>query len=190
MPTIVTHGFVGVFFGKLFPWKTQPLRFWILTIFLPMLPDADVIAFFFHIPYDHVLGHRGFSHSFSFAILSASLVTTMFFTRELLISKTWWKYTLYFFIIIASHGILDALTNGGMGIAFWAPFENTRYFFPWRPLRVSPIGIMEFISYAGLKTAISELKWIWLPAGLLYTISFTIKHKMRKNTVSGTSSRK
>ena len=40
---------------------------------------------------------------------------------------------------MASHGVLDALTDGGPGVAFLAPFDDTRYFFPWRPIRVSPL---------------------------------------------------
>jgi inner membrane protein len=53
---------------------------------------------------------------------------------------------LYFFLSAASHGLLDALTDGGLGVAFFSPFEQTRYFFPVRPVAVSPIGIREFFN--------------------------------------------
>jgi inner membrane protein len=69
----------------------------------------------------------------------------------------------YFFLITISHGCLDALTDGGLGVAFFAPLDQTRYFFPWRPIEVSPIGL-DFFSARGLTVIESELLWIWIPA--------------------------
>jgi inner membrane protein len=69
--------------------------------------------------------------------------------------------------VTASHGALDALTNGGLGVAFFAPFDATRYFFPWRPVEVSPIGVAAFFSQRGLEVFVSELLWLWLPAAAL-----------------------
>ena len=75
---------------------------------------------------------------------------------------------LYFFLSAASHGLLDALTDGGLGVALFSPFDTTRYFFPVRPVAVSPIGIREFFNEQGLVVIASELKWIWLPAAALF----------------------
>jgi inner membrane protein len=77
-----------------------------------------------------------------------------------------WDLFGFFFAVTASHGLLDAFTNGGLGVAFFAPFDDSRYFFPWRPLEVSPLG-MAFFSSWGLQTALSELQWVWLPTALL-----------------------
>src|SRR5688572_10480141 len=63
-----------------------------------------------------------------------------------------------FFACTASHGLLDAMTDGGRGIAFFSPFSNHRYFLPWRPIRVSPIGGIDF------GVLWSEVRWVWLPA--------------------------
>jgi inner membrane protein len=71
---------------------------------------------------------------------------------------------LYLFLATASHGLLDALTDGGMGVAFFAPFHNARYFFPVAPISVSPIGLTSFISTRGLHVILSELLWVWLPS--------------------------
>jgi len=84
-------------------------------------------------------------------------------------SVQWWKFFLYFFILAASHGILDALTNGGNGIALLSPITNERYFFPWTPIEVSPLSIKAFISQRGLTVLISELAWIWVPCFLIVT---------------------
>ena len=65
-------------------------------------------------------------------------------------------------LVTASHGLLDAFTNGGKGVGFFLPFDTKRYFFPWRPIRVSPIGY-HFFSKEGLETVWSEVLWVWLP---------------------------
>jgi inner membrane protein len=72
---------------------------------------------------------------------------------------------LYLFLATASHGVFDALTNGGRGIAFFAPFSSTRYFFPFRPIEVSPLSITRFLSERGWLVLRSELYWVWLPSG-------------------------
>ena len=60
---------------------------------------------------------------------------------------------LYFFLCAASHGVLDAMTNGGLGVAFSPLFDTTRYFFPVRPVLVSLIEIGEFFSEYGVRGA-------------------------------------
>ena len=62
-----------------------------------------------------------------------------------------------------SHGLLDAMTDGGLGIAFFSPFSNTRYFLPWRPIMVGPINVLHAFSAWGGKIALSELKWVGGP---------------------------
>ena len=52
---------------------------------------------------------------------------------------------LYLFASMASHGLIDALTNGGLGIAFFAPFSNERFFFSYRPIEVSTLNIRHFL---------------------------------------------
>ena len=43
-------------------------------------------------------------------------------------------------VVCASHGVLDAFTDGGKGIALLWPMTAERFFFPWRPIPVAPIG--------------------------------------------------
>lgn len=75
------------------------------------------------------------------------------------------------------HGFFDAMTNGGLGVAFFAPFDNTRYFLPWQPIQVSPIGVANFFSEWGLSVIISEFLWIWLPALVLAFLFGKLKSK-------------
>ncbi len=73
----------------------------------------------------------------------------------------------FLFACAASHGILDGLTDGGLGVAYFAPFSNERYFLPWRPIRVSPISVTGFFDARGLHVLASEIVWIWLPCAAL-----------------------
>jgi inner membrane protein len=128
-----------------------------------ILPDADVIGVAFGISLRSLLGHRGVSHSLLFAIVVAAVIVALCFRRAPeSVSRV--RLGLYLFLATASHGALDALTNGGPGIAFFAPFDDTRYFFPFRPVVVSPLDLRPFFSEWGLRVIESELLWIWLPA--------------------------
>jgi inner membrane protein len=163
MPTAFTHSFFAVALGRIFfPRERVPARFWVLAALCAALPDADVLAFWFGIPYGDVFGHRGFTHSLLFALLLGLGVVAVFF-RE---SPRRTALVVFFFLATASHGLLDALTNGGLGVAFFAPFMGDRYFFPFRPVEVSPIGIRPFFSSDGLSVILSELVWVWLPASI------------------------
>lgn len=166
MATVLAHAAVALSFGRAATRKKMPLRFWVLSVLCSCLPDADVIAFAIGIPYEAALGHRGFSHSLIFAALVGVIVVGLAFPSVRPASRRWWQMVAYFFVLTASHGVLDAATNGGLGIAFLSPFDTTRYFLPWRPLEVSPIG-PAFFSGWGLRVLASELIWIGPPCMLL-----------------------
>ena len=68
--------------------------------------------------------------------------------------------------------MLDAFTNGGLGVALLSPFDDTRYFFPFRPIEVSPLSVRAFFSAHGLAILRSELVWVWAPCALLACVAF------------------
>lgn len=175
MPTIISHTVVALAAGKAFAPKYVPNHFWLLSIVCSVIPDADVIGFFFGVRYNHFFGHRGFFHSPFFSLLLSIFIVGVFFRSVEIFSKQWLFYFVFFFLLSASHGVLDAFTNGGLGIALLSPFDNTRYFFPWSPIKVSPIGIKAFFSKWGLIVIKSELLWIWLPSLLIVIISMLIR---------------
>lgn len=59
-------------------------------------------------------------------------------------------------LVLASHALLDTLTDGGRGCALFWPFSDARYFAPYRPIPVAPIGL-GFLSARGLSVAAVEL---------------------------------
>jgi inner membrane protein len=142
-------------------------------VFCAVAPDFDVLAFRFGIPYDAPLGHRGFSHSLAFAVLLGGAATLLL--RALLRGSAQQPPPLArTFILLAlataSHGFFDALTDGGLGVAFFSPFDHTRYFFPWRPIAVSPLSLARFFSAHGLAVMKSEALWLGVPACMLWWI--------------------
>jgi inner membrane protein len=175
MASAFTHGIVALAAGKLaFP-ERMPLRFWFLGVLCSVLPDLDVITFRFGVPYGYWLGHRGFSHSLLFAALAGAAVVLLAFRSEPRFSKRWWLLVAYFTAVTASHGVLDAMTDGGYGIAFFSPVDDHRFFLPWRPLTVAPIGMRGFFSRWGWDVLMSELLWIWIPAAIILVLAYIFR---------------
>src|SRR5262247_3234730 len=155
MPSVFSHAIAAVAVGG-----PSRLVIWALGAICAVIPDLDVVSFHFGLPYGHMLGHRGLSHSLLFAAGLASIMTVLV-RRTRMASPSGLRLWAFFFLTTASHGVLDAMTNGGLGVAFFAPFSETRYFFPWRPILVSPISLRVFFGYRGVRVMWSELGWIW-----------------------------
>ncbi len=180
MASAFGHVAVAWALGKTLDPKLYSLRFWGWAFFCSVLPDLDVVGFAFGIPYEHLFGHRGFTHSILFAIVVGLMVPRLAVKPDSFPSISYGRLAFFFFGVTLSHGLLDACTNGGLGIAFFAPFDSTRYFSPWTPLKVSPIGIGSFFSYWGIQVILSEVVWIGIPVGLW----FGFLH-VRKKTMGG-----
>ena len=163
MPTIVTHAAVGAALAQVGPRSISRGRLTFALVALSVLPDLDVIAFQLGIPYAHWLGHRGLSHSLLFAVVVATVLARFAFREVPPGSRDGWWVLGLCTLAIASHGLLDAFTNGGLGIAFFLPFTTSRYFFPIRPLEVSPIGIENFLRGPAFAVFASEILYVWLP---------------------------
>ena len=182
LPTIISHTVIAASAAYGFRSATRSAKFWILSIACSVLPDADVIGYrWLYIPTYEFFGHRGFFHSPFFAALLSIFIVSVFYHREGIFSKRWWMHVFYFFILTASHGILDAMTNGGNGIALLSPLTNERYFFPWTPIEVSPLSVSGFLSRRGLTVLTNELMWIWLPVSLAI-LFLRIMNRSRQNS--------
>jgi len=119
---------------------------------LSLLPDADVVGFSLGVRYADPFGHRGATHSFAFAAVGTLVGLAVARRFKTPIART----VLFASIVLATHPLLDTLTDGGLGCALFWPFDLTRYFAPWRPIQVAPIGLA-FLSPYGLMVALSEL---------------------------------
>src|SRR5713226_8425796 len=114
-----------------------PTAAWVaLLVVCSCLPDLDIIAFTFGIPYQAPFGHRGAGHSLAFAAICGLLVGLVAWAMSLPAVTLGAAAAL----VMATHGLLDTLTDGGLGVALLWPFSNARYFGSWRPIPVAPIG--------------------------------------------------
>ncbi len=166
MASAISHAVAALAIGEVLHPPQAPLRFWLLGVGCAVVPDVDVIGFNFGVSYGSPLGHRGFTHSLTFAVVLSVLVVVVAFRGHRWNAQRG-RLLLYFFLVTASHGVLDAMTNGGLGVAFFAPFDRARYFLPFRPLQVPPLSVRAFFSSWGAAVLTSEMRWIWLPALLL-----------------------
>jgi inner membrane protein len=119
---------------------------------LSMLPDADVVGFRFGVRYSAPFGHRGATHSFVFAAAVAAAVGLL----AAAFRADARRFTVLSFAVVSSHALLDTLTDGGLGCALFWPISLHRYFAPWNPIPVAPIGA-RFFSQRGLSVALGEL---------------------------------
>ena len=130
---------------------------------LSLLPDADVIGFAVGVPYGAPWGHRGATHSLALSAalgLAIALVARRF-------GRPGVRTALVASAVLVSHALLDTMTDGGLGCALFWPFDLTRYFAPWRPIPVAPIGLDFFSRYGGM-VSLAELV-LFAPA-LLYAL--------------------
>lgn len=126
------HVAVGVAAGRV---EGSPQSLWrpmLALSAMSLAPDLDVWAFKLGVAYEHPWGHRGATHSLVFALLVALLAYAL--TRRV-------RTSMLVGFVVMTHPLLDALTDGGLGVALLWPFSSKRYFAPWQPIPVAPIGI-------------------------------------------------
>jgi inner membrane protein len=166
MPTVITHATVPLAIGLGAGQRVISRQLLFAGVVVSMLPDLDTLGFHFGISYASPFGHRGFTHSLVFAgVLAAAAVV---FHQALHTSR--WRAFAFVFVSAASHGLLDAFTTGGKGVALLWPFTDSRYFAPIQMIQVSPIGVGRFLSRNEGHVIASELLWVWLPMLLLFLL--------------------
>ncbi|MCE4068777.1 MULTISPECIES: metal-dependent hydrolase [Pseudomonas] len=159
MTTLITHPLPVLAVGLALGSRVIGPRLLLAGMIAACLPDLDVLAFKLGIAYHDAFGHRGFSHSLLFA---ACLGVLGALCGRLLGSGPL-KAGLWLGLATASHSVLDAMTDGGLGVAWFWPWSEQRYFLPLHPIEVSPIGLSRFLSPRGLEVLLSEARWLWLP---------------------------
>jgi inner membrane protein len=157
----ITHLAVGALGGRVLAGRPH-LGAMLSLAALSLLPDADVLAFSFGLPYDHAFGHRGASHSLVFAALVGILAASAARLHGARPGRT----GLIVGLTVATHPLLDALTDGGLGVALWWPLSAERIFFPVRPIPVAPLG-WGMLGPRGVQVMLAEA----LPSAVLLGLS-------------------
>ena len=170
MASVFGHAILAGAVGSALKDELRKPQVFILGIICSIFPDADVLGFKYGIPYGSLWGHRGMTHSILFGIFFGILVMFLFHWRSTKKNKS--VLALYYSICTVSHGILDGMTTGGKGVAYFSPFVTERYFLPIRKIQVSPLGASKFFSEWGLAVIKSELFWIGVPSLIFIVMIF------------------
>jgi inner membrane protein len=175
VPTVFSHAAVPLALGVGLGREAVPPRLLVAGVLASVVPDLDILTFSWGVPYAAPLGHRGFSHSLLFAAALALVGAAA--CRALRAPPA--RAFAFLLVACASHGALDALTTGGLGVAFLWPWSDRRFFAPdaLRVIAVSPLGL-RFFSARGLTVLGSEVLWIW-PVALAVSLMLVGVRRLR-----------
>jgi inner membrane protein len=176
MATTYTHAVVGLGLAQLYTPPRLRWLYWGLAAALAVFPDFDAFS---SAAYGALLGHRGFTHSLVFALWLAALAASLTFRP---LRANFWALTGVFFLAAASHGLLDALTRGGMPIPFFWPLTEQRYG-DWGPVPVADLAL-EVPDPRRSRALRSELLWVWLPTGV-FVASLALWRYVRRRPARG-----
>ncbi|MFL5328797.1 MAG: metal-dependent hydrolase [Gemmataceae bacterium] len=171
MATSYTHAIVGAGLVQLYRPGRHRVVYWSIAALLAVIPDIDALS---SASYGAMLGHRGYTHSIVFALWIAFFAATLTYR---LLQANLWKLTGAYFLAAASHGLLDALTYGGMPIPFFWPATNDR-FGNWGPIPVADIS-WEIPSPWRSRALRSEMIWVWIPT-VVFVIVLAVFRSCRR----------
>jgi inner membrane protein len=180
MASALSHAAVALAAGTCFPRDELPRRAILVSVILAVLPDIDAVGYWLGVPTSALLGHRGLTHSLLFAA-ALGTVAALVYSRGPESVRDRRLLVFFFVLVTALHGVLDGFTNGGPGIAYFSPLGNERYFFPFRPIEVSPIGF-GVLNARGLRILLSETRWVLLPSAALMAGVTLLRRPRRRDT--------
>lgn len=184
MPTLVGHSIFGTAVGAFFPSGAGRWRIMLLCVACAIVPDIDSLGFRLGIPYGHWLGHRGFFHGIPFAAIAALAATSFILPIERSMKRRLALFSAFFACALA-HDILDAMTNGGLGVAFFSPASDERFFLPWRPIEVSPLSPRRLFTLRGAAVMMSEFVWVVIPSLFIAAAAACIRKPSARRPSAG-----
>ena len=165
MPSILGHALAGLTISAAFTKGRPPRRTWVLATACAVAADLDWFTGFLGLHDGNSLSHRGMSHSLLAAMLIAAAAMLIGFRPHLRSPRHWACMLSAAF----SHGLLDACTFGGTGVAFLEPFSKARFVCVWQPIFVSPIPLSGKLLDWLLFSLGTEVLWIGIPACLVFS---------------------
>lgn len=128
-----------------------------------MAPDLDALMHpLFGVARASLYSHRGFSHSLFVAIAFGALAAACH--RQLGVRA------LTAFVAVAaamaSHGLMDMMTDGGKPVAYLWPITSLRFFADWRPLPGSGVQYPSHLAEVASRTG-PEIAHVILPMMLI-----------------------
>ena len=137
MPSSLSHAMVAIAVGTAIAPRPMLRPFLVTGAICAVVPDLDAIGRLSGGgDFEWLGGHRGFTHSLTFAMLLGSLAATATFS-----DRRWTGYRLRFGLfaaaVTAAHGSLDAFTSIGAvtsPVQFFSPFSTHGYVSAWQPI--------------------------------------------------------
>lgn len=180
MPMTTTHALVPLAGAVAFAKRPIPWRLVIAAMIASSLPDSDGFwSHFLHVPPASIFAHRGAAHSL-FAALCCGLVASVFhkwlrvpaLTAGVIIGAS-----------MASHGILDMMTDMGKPVAYLWPLSSVRLFADWRPIHSGQVHWAHLFIQAFVRLR-SELFQLIIPMFVIAIIVRVIR-QIVANSASG-----
>ena len=135
MSLTITHAFVPVTAAVAIARRAPPRTLMAAAVLAAMAPDLDgFMRPLFGVARDSIYSHRGFSHSLFIAIVFGALAAACH--RHLRVRPL--TAAVVVAASMASHGLLDMMTNSGKPVAYLWPLTSLRMFADWRPFPGSP----------------------------------------------------
>lgn len=178
MASAFAHAAVALTRGAARVPKELDRRLLVATIACATWQDLDYISVAFEVRPHEVLGHRGATHSIFVAIAIAAILAFAFFRRQFL------RVFAFLAAAGASHGILDAMTAGDLGVAFFWPVTPARFHFPFALVASCPVGVNEWLGPWGLLTIVNEGLYVIIPIALVVSL-VTRRDRRRRVLMAG-----
>lgn len=179
VPTVFTHAIAGAAIASVLAPRRYIRTVAVAAAAAAMLPDADIVGLSFGIHFHDVLGHRGITHSFLFAAVVATGAALLL--RRIRGVEPTWQVAACLFVAIASHGALDALTDAHLGVAFFSPFDVTRYAFSFTPIPAAPLRASALFTQRGARVLASEAIWVLIPAAAVAAASLLFRRPNQRS---------
>lgn len=145
MPMTTTHALVPLAATLAFCDRPVPWKLVVVAAFAAAAPDLDgLFKHFLHLPITSIYAHRGAAHSL-FVAIAAGLAAAVF---HKLIGVRPLTAGVAVAASMASHGILDMMTNSGLPVAYLWPLSSMRLFADWRPIQTAPVHLTHFFAEA------------------------------------------
>jgi inner membrane protein len=148
MPMTTTHALLPLAVAVGLARRPVPWTLIAVTMAASAAPDVD--GLFKHVidlPASSIYAHRGAAHSL-FVALAAGLVAALFHKR---LGVRPLAAGVLVGAAMASHGLLDMMTDSGQGVAYLWPVSSVRLFADWRWIHSSPVHMHNLSASASLR---------------------------------------
>lgn len=168
MPMTTTHALLPLAVAVAVARRPVPWRLIAVTMVASAAPDIDAfIKNAFHLPVTSIYAHRGAAHSL-FVALAAGLLAALFHKR---IGVRPLTAGVLVAAAMASHGLLDMMTDSGLPVAYLWPLSSVRLFADWRWIHSSAVHWYNFSATAPLRL-VGELTQLIIP---LFALALVVR---------------